>query len=41
MDNEGCPNESPTADDAPRYSKEEEEALEEEALSEEGVISSR
>ena len=41
MDNEGCPNESPTADDATGYSQEEEEALEEEALSEEDVISSR
>ncbi|PYY11583.1 MAG: hypothetical protein DMG69_03600 [Acidobacteria bacterium] len=36
MDDEGCPNESPSVDDATGYSQEEEDALEKEALSEEG-----
>ena len=35
MDDEGCPNESPSVDDATGYSQEEEDALEKEALSEE------
>jgi hypothetical protein len=35
MYDNGCPNENPTVDDATGYSKEEEEALEEEARSEE------
>jgi hypothetical protein len=38
MYDEGCPNENPSVDDATGYSKEEEEALEEEALSEDEVV---
>jgi hypothetical protein len=42
MYDEGCPNENQSVDDATGYSKEEEETLEEEPLSEgEEFISSR
>jgi hypothetical protein len=41
MHDEGCPNESPSVDDATGYSQEEENALEEEALSEEAETASR
>jgi hypothetical protein len=42
MGDEGCPNENPSVDDATGYSKGEEEAPEEEALSEEEeAVSSR